>query len=52
MPDTDFKDFMNLFKICTAKPYYFLVNDTTLALDNPLCFRQNHLGRIKNSHAN
>ena len=29
--DIDFKDFMNLFKKCTAKPYSSLVNDTTLA---------------------
>ena len=25
--DTDFKDFMNLYKKCTAKPYSFLVID-------------------------
>ena len=29
--DIDFQDFMNLFKKCTAKPYSFLVIDTTLA---------------------
>ena len=23
--DIDFKDFLNLYKKCTAKPYYFLV---------------------------
>ena len=39
--DIDFKDFKNLFKKCTAKLYSFLVNDTTLASDNPLCFRHN-----------
>ena len=33
--DTDFKDFVNLYKRCTAKPYSFLVIDTTLASDNP-----------------
>ena len=27
--DTDFKDFMNLCKKCTAKPYSFLVIDAT-----------------------
>ena len=27
----DFQDFMNLYKKCTAKPYSFLVIDTTLA---------------------
>ena len=34
--DIDFKDFMNLYKKCTAKPYSFLVIDATLASDNPL----------------
>ena len=34
--DIDFKDFMNLCKKCTAKPYPFLVIDATLASDNPL----------------
>ena len=29
--DTDFEDFMNLYKKCTAKPYSFLVIDATLA---------------------
>ena len=41
--DVDFKDFMKIYKKCTAEPYYFLVNDTTLALDNPLRFRKNLL---------
>ena len=39
--DIDFKDFINLYKKCTAKPYYFLVNNTSFALDNPLHFRCN-----------
>ena len=34
--DIDFKDFMNLYKKCTAKPYSYLVIDATLASDNPL----------------
>ena len=38
--DIDFKDFMNYYKTFTAKPYYFLVIDTTLASDNPLRFRK------------
>ena len=42
--DIDFKDFMNIYKKCTAKPYSFLVNDTTLPSDNPLRFRKNLLG--------
>ena len=32
--DIDFQDFVNLCKMCTAKPYSFLVIDTTLASDN------------------
>ena len=44
--DINFKDFMNLYKKCTAKPYSFLVVDATLASDNPLCFRKNLLERI------
>ena len=27
--DTEFKDFMKIYKRCTAEPYSFLVNDTT-----------------------
>ena len=33
--DIDFKDFMKLYKKCPAKPYCFLVTDTTLPSDNP-----------------
>ena len=40
----DFKDFMKNYKKCTAKPYSFLVNDTTLSSDDPLRFRKNLLG--------
>ena len=28
--DIDFKDFIKIYKKCTAEPYSFLVNDTTL----------------------
>ena len=44
--DIDFKDFMNICKKYIAKPYSFLVIDTTLASDNPLRFRRNLLERI------
>ena len=44
--DIDFRDSMNLYKKCTAKPYSFLVIDATCVSDNPLCFRRNLLGRI------
>ena len=42
----DFQAFMNLYKTCTAKPFSFLVIDTTLASDNPSHFRKNILERI------
>ena len=42
--DIDFNDFMKIFKKYTAKPYSFLVNDTTLPSDDPLRFRKNLLG--------
>ena len=42
----DFRDFMNLYKKCTAKPYSFLIIDATLASDNPSRFRKNLLERI------
>ena len=44
--DLDFQDFMNLYKICTAKPYSFLVIDTTLVSDDSIRFRKNLLERI------
>ena len=44
--DIDFRDFMNLYKKCSTKPYYLLVTDATLALDNRSCFRKNLLERI------
>ena len=42
-PDIDFKDFMKIYKKCTAKPYSFLVNDATLQSNDPLRFRKNLL---------
>ena len=39
-------DFINIYKKCTAKTYSFLVNNTTLALDNPLRFRYDLLERL------
>ena len=39
--DIKAEDFINIYKECTAEPYSFLVNDTTLASNNPLRFRQN-----------
>ena len=38
--DINTKDFANIYKKCTSTPYSFLVNDTTLACDDPLRFRK------------
>ena len=42
--DIDFNDLMKIYKKYTAKPYSFLVNDTTLPSDDLLMFRKNLLG--------
>ena len=42
----NFKDFVNLYKKCTAKPYSFLVIDATLISNNSLHFRKNLLERV------
>ena len=39
--DISTEDFVNIYRKCTAEPYSFFVNDTTLASDNPLRFRKN-----------
>ena len=41
--DINFKDFIKIYKNCTTEPYSFLVNDDTLASDNPLRLRKNLL---------
>ena len=41
--DIDFKDFVNIYKKCTAEPYSFLINNITLPSDDPLRFRKNLL---------
>ena len=38
--DISAKDFTNIYRKCTVESYSFLVNDTTLASDNPLRFRK------------
>ena len=43
----EFKDFKNLYKKCTEKPYSFSVIDATFASANPSRFRENVLERIK-----
>ena len=44
--DINFKDFSNLYIICTQKWCSFLIIDATLASDNPSCFRKNLLESI------
>ena len=44
--DIDYKNFMNLYKKCTAKPYSFLVIDANLASNKPSSFGKNLLERI------
>ena len=39
--DIKTEDFINTFKECAVEAYSFLVNDTTLASNNPLRFRKN-----------
>ena len=39
--DINTKDFINIYKKCTDKPYSFLVSDTTLLSDDSLRFRKN-----------
>ena len=43
LSDISYKDFIKIYKKCTAEPYSSLVNDATLASDNPLRFRKNIL---------
>ena len=38
--DIKTKDLSNIYRKCTAEPYSFLVNDTTVASDNSLRFRK------------
>ena len=38
LSDISTKDFDDIYRECTAEPYSFLVNDTTLPSDNPLRF--------------
>ena len=39
--DANTKDFIEIYRKCTDKPYSFLVIDTTLPSNNPLRFRKN-----------
>ena len=50
--DINTKDFANIYRKCTAEPYSFLVNDTTLASNNPLRFRKNLFNMYNKNHGN
>ena len=50
--DITTKDFTNIYRECTAEPYSFLVNDTTLASNNPLKFRKNLFNIYNKNHDN
>ena len=51
LSDISTKGFINIYRKCIAEPFSFLVNDTTLASDNPLRFRKLFLKYNKN-HGN
>ena len=46
------EDFVNVYRKCTAEPYSFFINDTTLASDNPLRFRKNLFVIYNKNHDN
>ena len=50
--DINTKDFANIYRKYTSEPYSFLVNDTTLASNNPLRFRKNLFNIYNKNHDN
>ena len=50
--DISTEDFINIYRECAAEPYSFLVNDTTLASNNPLRFRKNLFNIYNKNHDN
>ena len=46
--DIDYKDFLNIYRECTRKPFNFLTIDTTLPASNPSRFRKNLLPSYQN----
>ena len=50
--DISTEGFVNIYRKCTDEPYSFFVNDTTLALDNPLRFRKNLFGIYNKNNDN
>ena len=39
--DTDYSDFIKIYRECTKEPYNFLTTDTTLPASDTLRFRKN-----------
>ena len=50
--DIKTEDFINIYRECTAEPYSFFINDTTLASNNPLRFRKNLFNIYSKNHDN
>ena len=51
--DIDFKNSVNSYKKCTAKPYSFLATDSTLVLDNLFTFQKESFRKnMKTNHGN
>ena len=50
--DISTKDFANIYRECTAERYSSLVNNTTLASNNPLRFRKNLFNIYNKNHDN
>ena len=51
LSDISTKAVTNIYRECTAEPYSFLVNGTTLASNNPLRFRKNLFNIYNKNHA-
>ena len=52
LSDISTKDFANIYRECTAESCSFLVNDTTLASNNPLRYRKNLFNIYNKNHDN
>ena len=46
--DFDYKDFLKIYRECTAEPYSFLTIDNTLPASDPLRFRKTLSDSYKN----
>ena len=46
LADINYKDFMNIYRKGTNKPFSFLTIDTTIPADDPLHFRNNLLDSL------